>query len=96
MLRAYARSDKDIVDEIRDHVMREVLWVDPRRVTIECVDGNVMLSGQMETRSDANLLVELTKRLDGVTSVSDHLTWEVDNTKLEMVSPPAGYPRHNW
>jgi CBS domain-containing protein len=96
MLRAYARPDQEIIDEIRDHIMKEILWVDPRRATIECVDGNVMLSGQMETRSDANLLVELTRRLDGVTSVGDHLTWEVDNTKLEMVSPPAGYPRHNW
>lgn len=96
MLRAYARPDADIIDEINDHVMRKVLWVDPRRVTVRCLDGNVELSGQMETRSDASLLVELTKRLDGVTSVHDGLTWEVDNTKLEMVSPPAGYPRHNW
>lgn len=96
MLRAYARPDKEIIDEIREHVMREVLWIDPKRVTIESVDGNVALSGRLETKSDANLLVELTKRLDGVTSVEEHLTWEVDNTKLEMVSPPSGYPRGNW
>jgi CBS domain-containing protein len=96
MLRAYARADGEVVAEISDHVMREILWIDPRRVTVECSDGNVVLKGQLETRSDVSLLVELTKRLDGVTSVADQLTFEVDNTKLEMVSPPAGFPRHNW
>lgn len=93
MLRAFVRPDEAIVEDIRDHVMRKVLWIDPERVTIDCVDGNVVLRGRLETRSDAGLLVELTKRLDGVASVADHLDWEVDNTRVEMVSPPVGFPR---
>ncbi len=96
MLRAYVRPDSDIVDEINSHVMKEILWIDPKRVDVDCVDGNVSLQGRLETKSDASLLVELTKRLDGVTSVHDHLDFEVDNTKLEMVSPPMGYARGNW
>ena len=96
MLKAYVRSDQEIIDEIRGHVMKDILWIDSRRVDVECVDGNVILSGHLETKSDAGLLVELTRRLDGVASVSDHLTWEVDNTKLEMVSPPTGYARGDW
>jgi len=96
MLKAYVRSDQEIIDEIQGHVMKDILWIDSRRVEIECVDGNVIVSGHLETRSDASLLIELTRRLDGVTSVSDHLTWEVDNTKLEMVSPPSGYARGDW
>ncbi len=93
MLRAFTRPDSEIIEEIREHVMRKVLWIDPGRVTIESIDGNVVLRGKLETRSDAGLLVELTKRLDGVASVGDHLDWEVDNNKLEMVSPPVGFPR---
>jgi len=96
MLKAYVRSDQEIIDEIQGHVMKDILWIDSRRVEIECVDGNVIVSGHLETKSDASLLIELTRRLDGVTSVSDHLTWEVDNTKLEMVSPPSGYARGDW
>jgi CBS domain-containing protein len=96
ILRAYTRPDADIVAEIKGHVMKDVLWIDPRRVDVESSDGNISLRGRLETRSDATLLVELTKRLDGVTSVQDHLDWEVDNTKLEMVSPPSGYARGNW
>lgn len=93
MLKAFVRSDEEILEEIREQVMRKILWIDPNRATIECVDGNVVLRGRLETRSDANLLVELTKRLDGVASVADHLDWDIDNTKVEMVSPPVGYPR---
>lgn len=96
MLRAFTRPDQQIIDEITDYVMRKVLWIEPRRVRVESVDGNVVLRGKLETRSDANLLVELTKRLDGVASVADHLDWEVDNTKVEMVGPPVTHPRRNW
>jgi len=97
MLRAFVRPDKDIIDEIRNDVMRKVMWVDPKRVGIACEDGNLVLTGNMETKTDAELLVELTKRIDGVASVSDHLAWEIDNTKLEMTGtlrPP--YPTGNW
>lgn len=96
MLKAFTRPDQEIIEEITDHVMKDVLWIDPKRATVECIDGNVVLKGSMETRSDANLVVELTKRLDGVASVADHLRWEIDNTKEEMVSPPIGYPTANW
>lgn len=93
MLRAFVRPDAEIIDEIRQHVMRQVLWIDPDKVTVDCVDGNVVLRGKLETRSDAGLVVELTKRLDGVASVADHLDWDIDNTKVEMVNPPVGFPR---
>lgn len=93
MLRAFVRPDQEIIDEIRDEVMRKILWIDPNRATIESIDGNVVLRGKLETRSDVNLVVELTKRLDGVASVANHLDWDVDNTRVEMTSPPVGYPR---
>jgi CBS domain-containing protein len=88
LLRVFARSDAEIRDEIADHVMVEVLWIDPKRVEVVCDDGNVILTGQLDTRSDASLLAELAGRVDGVVSVRDRLTWEIDNTRLAMVPPP--------
>ena len=88
VMRAFVRPDADIVAEIRDGVLKKVMWVDPRRVSVTCEDGNLILIGNMETRSDAELLVELAKRVDGVASVEDRLTWEIDNAKLEMTGPP--------
>jgi CBS domain-containing protein len=91
ILRAFARSDAEIIDEVTERVMRHIRWIDPKRVTVTSTDGNVVLRGQLETKSDANLLVELVDRLDGVVSVTGQLTWEVDNAKVPMVSqPPVG------
>lgn len=94
ILRAFARPDESILTELQDHVMRKVLWIDPRKVEVHVVEGNVVLEGHLETKSDAVLLEDLARRLDGVVSVKSRLTWEVDNTKLEMVSPPPGIPPH--
>lgn len=96
ILKAFARPDSEITDEITERVMRKVLWIDPKRITVTSVDGNVHVEGQLETRSDADLLEDLIKGLDGVVSVSSGLTWEVDNTKLEMVTPPPIARRRNW
>lgn len=86
ILRAFNRPDAVIISEIKDHILREVLWIDPKSIEVTCDDGNVVLSGRLETRSDAQLLAELTRRLDGVASVSDQLSWSYDNTKLEVQS----------
>lgn len=96
LLRAFARTDAEIIDEVLNHVARKVLWIDPERFEISCVDGNVVLSGHLEFYSDAALLVELTRRVDGVISVADRLTYDVDNRKVEIPSPPAEPPRRDW
>lgn len=97
ILRAFVRADAEIVDEIESRVVRDILWIDPRRVTVTCMEGNVTLEGRVETRSAVQLMGELTRRLDGVASVDNRLTYEVDNLKLEMVGVPPGMrPRRNW
>ncbi len=97
IMRAFARPDADIIREINEDVMHRVLWIDPKRVQLTSEDGNVVMSGQLETRSDVTLLEDMARRVDGVVSVKSNLTWEVDNTKLEMVSPPPGaVPPRNW
>jgi CBS domain-containing protein len=95
IIKVFARPDREIIEEIEDHVMGDILWIDRRRVTIRCSDGNVELHGRLETRSDAELLARLTARVDGVISLASHLDWEIDNTKLEMVSPPMGVVPRN-
>lgn len=96
ILRTFVRPDQDIIDEIQDHIMREILWIDTQGVEVGSVDGNVTLKGRLEARSDAQLLVALTRRVDGVASVTDRLTWSFDNLGQDPVSPPVGYPPRNW
>ena len=96
MLKAFARPDADIINEIVDHVLGDVLWIPATRVDVACENGNVVLTGHLDTRSDADLLEALTRRLDGVVSVSVHLTYDVDNTKTPMTGPPMGVPRQTF
>ncbi len=83
LLRSFVRSDHEIIEEIKDDVMKRILWIEPDRVDVICVDGNVKLTGMLNTHSDAKLLATLTERLDGVASVDSRLTWELDNRRLE-------------
>ncbi len=95
IMRAFTRSDDEIIDEITG-VMRKILWIDPNRARMTSVDGHVVLRGQLETRSDVNLLEEMVRRVDGVVSVENHMSFEVDNNKETMISPSVGMPTRGW
>lgn len=90
ILRAFARSDLEIIDEIEEKVIRQTLWIDPEKVAVGSEDGNVTLSGRLAARSEAQLLVELAKRVDGVASVTDNLSWDADDTRQSRLTPPIG------
>ena len=97
ILRVFARSDGDILEEIQGDLIGRVLWLVPGRVDVRCTDGNVVLRGRLETRSDAELLAELAGRVDGVVSIENHLEFEIDNLKLDMTGiPPGAMARRNW
>jgi len=97
LLRIFARSDQEIINEISEHIMGEILWIDPARVIVRCSEGNVDLRGQLETRSDTELLARLTARVDGVVSVGNHLEFEIDNMKVEVPTPRMGMGMtRNW
>ncbi len=92
IIRVFARPDREIIEEINDHIVGDILWIDPRRVTVRCFEGNVELRGRLETKTDADLLAKLVARADGVISVANHLDWDVDNTRLETVGLPVVVP----
>ena len=79
---AFTRPDEVIEDEINEDVIRRILFVDPGTIDVEVVDGLVKLSGELPTRTEARLLEELSRRLDGVVAVANDLTWRLDDTKL--------------
>ena len=79
---AFTRPDELIEDEIREDVIRRILFVDPATIGVTVDDGIVTLRGTLPNKSDARLLDELSRRLDGVVAVENQLEWRVDDTKL--------------
>lgn len=77
---AFTRPDDLIEDEIREDLIRRVLFVDPETVEVGVSNGVVTLMGSIGTRTEARLMEELARRLDGVVEVRSNLTWRIDDT----------------
>ncbi len=76
----FTRPDDVIEDEIKEDLVRRVLFVDPDAIEVSVHNGVVTLSGEIGTRTEARLLEELTRRLDGVMRVANELEWRIDDT----------------
>lgn len=76
---AFTRPDEVIEDEIREDLLRRVLFVDPDGIAVRVEEGIVVFTGEIGTRDEARLLGELATRLDGVVRVENQLTWRLDD-----------------
>jgi CBS domain-containing protein len=79
LVRAFVRSDEEITKEIREDVIFRTLWIAPDSVEVVVEDGNVRLTGQVETRADAELIPAFVQRVPGVVSVLSKLRWPEEN-----------------
>jgi len=98
LVRAFARTDAEIEREIRDDVIRRTLWADDdKNLGIQVHRGDVILSGEFERRSDAELMPRFVARVPGVVSVRSTLTWRRDDQKASLekvaLSVPIAPPR---
>jgi CBS domain-containing protein len=87
VVNAFTKPDEIIEDEIREDIIRRLLFLDPVDVGVTVDDGVVTLSGEMENRTEAHLLEELTRRVEGVVRVNSELTFLVDDQKTERHYP---------
>ena len=76
----FTRPDEIIEDEIREDLVRRVLFIDPDAIGVSVRSGVVTFSGEIGTRNESRLLEELARRLDGVMRVESELTWRLDDT----------------
>jgi len=79
LVRAFTRSDEEIAAEIREDVLRRALWLDPDSVEITVRRGEVRLAGEIEAKSDAEVLTKLVLRIPGVVSVGSDVLYRVDD-----------------
>ena len=90
VLAVFLRDDASIRAEIVD----EVLGADAEGVQVDVRDGVVTLTGEVATRGDAERLVRVAERVEGVVAVVDHLTYRdeqlADHVASSVVDPLAG------
>jgi len=98
LVRAFTRSDEEIAQELRE-VLVETLWLHEPDLDVRVQGGEVMLTGKMQRRSDAELLARLAQRVPGVVDVRSTLTWEWDDShpgkeKPARVPTGSAWKRH--
>ena len=97
LLRAHARLDVVIRDEVARRILRRILMIEPDSVQVAVDDGVVTLTGRTGRKSTALAAVGLTEAVSGVTRVVDHLSFDTDDTIRESAPRPAAHdPMDGW
>ncbi len=81
LVRLYTRPDREIHATIVHDVLH-ALWVDPATLDITVRAGIVTLTGQVDRRTTATIVVNFVQGMPGVVDVVDRLTWEYDDGDL--------------
>lgn len=73
LLRPYLQDDERIREEVIENLARKVLWIDPSTIKVLVDQGVVSLHGVVAKQSQKDILIELTRGVDGVIQVTDHM-----------------------
>jgi|SRR5579864_138944 len=87
LLKTFTRSDESIRRDVVDDVIEKTLFIDPKTVRIEVVNGLVRLSGELESKSLCDLVLRMAGRIEGTVGVESHLTYRLDDSRLHVESP---------
>jgi CBS domain-containing protein len=73
LVRAFVRSDEEILREIKEHTLIEELWLDSERFEVKVEHGEVRIQGEVESEYDAEILERWIKLVPGVVAVDAHV-----------------------
>jgi CBS domain-containing protein len=80
LLQVFLRTDAELRDEIIGTLVPAVVLYSAERIRVDVRSNIVTLSGEVDRKSDVQILARLTSELDGVVDVVDHLTYCWDDT----------------
>jgi CBS domain-containing protein len=80
LLQVFLRTDEELRDEVVRQVIPAVL-APAETVDVKVLSNVITLSGEVDRRSDADTLTRVTRDLDGVVGVVNHLTHRWDDTR---------------
>ncbi len=87
LLKAFLRSDEDLRTDICQGVLSRIMWLDPDAFRVLVKDGVVEIAGKVERRSDAEVLVDLVRGIEGVIDVHADIAHLLDDRNVRF--PPA-------
>lgn len=76
LVRAFARSDEEILQEIEADSLIRSYWPRPGAYDVCVARGEVTLSGKVDSKEHAQLIEAFVDRVPGVLGVTSRLHWE--------------------
>jgi CBS domain-containing protein len=83
IVRALARTDEQLSQAVRDDVLYRTMWLDPKSFEVEVTNGKVRIRGEVERRSEAEMIERITAMLPGVVDVLPELSWRFDDRGID-------------
>lgn len=80
LLQVFLRSDDDLRDEVVSAIIPSVLLTSQEKIRVTVRWNVVTLSGEVDRKTDAEILKRAVRELDGVVEVIDDLRFEWDDT----------------
>jgi CBS domain-containing protein len=90
LLQVFLRPDPEIRTEVIEEVLVRALWLAPRSVEVSVAEGVVTLTGHMERKSETEIALAMTRRIDGVVDVVGKLTYRLDDADLRAEEQSLG------
>jgi CBS domain-containing protein len=84
LVRAFVRTDDELVEEIRREVLIRTMWLDPDRFAVTVSRGAARISGAVQKRSTAELVERFVMLMPGIISVETDITWTDDDGGLTV------------
>jgi CBS domain-containing protein len=82
LLQVFLRTDEELREEIVGELIPAILPSSNGAVGVEVTWNIATLSGQVDRKSDAEILTRRTKELDGVVGVVDQMSYRWDDTDV--------------
>lgn len=79
LLQVFLRTDEELRDEVKASLM-SLAPAEPEKIAVAVRSNIVTLSGEVDRKSDVEILARFTRELDGVVDVVNHLTYCWDDT----------------
>lgn len=92
IVRAFVRTDEELAEAIREDVLYKTLWLDPSLFEVVVTKGKARIRGQVERRSEADVIERIAMMVPGIVGVENELTWTLDDRQIEaperdLISP---------
>jgi CBS domain-containing protein len=92
LVRAYVRSDQELVETIREEVLHRLMWLDPAGFAVDVRAGVATVTGHVEQRSTAEMVGTAVAMVPGIIDVHASVSWSMDDTKVAAARIDPFFP----